>query len=185
MFIKPLNNNQIDFIERNIDESIGMTTINTTHFRIGLVDFPNSIPIDLLCEHFGNTKKLFLVYSTNKKIGAKATITISHNSNNLFSLSPLQPPIIEGDNPYRQNKYRFPISEKEFQFCCQASSLDLEIDEDNGIPPKKENWKEFVYLCKLLYQNVYDRNAFPETAAYLQEKKEELVKINDMRNNNK
>lgn len=186
MFIKPSNNNQVDFIERKTDESNGMTTINTTHLKIGIVDFPNSIPIDVLCESTENSKKIFFVYSTSSMINCdNAVITIILDDKNRITLSPSRHLYCEKDKPFRDNKYYFPISEKDFKSCCIASSLELEIDEANMTHPKKEDGKELIDYCKLLYQNTFEKEAFPEAATYLQEKKKELSIIIDKLNINK
>lgn len=182
MYIKPF---QLDFVEKHFDETA--STFHTTHLSIGdYLDFPNSIPIDVQCKSTEKQKDFYLVYSNSMNIGnnARILITVKNNNGQERSFSSHQHRSELCERHYRDRMHFFSISEEDFKSCCLASSLEVEIDEDNGTQPTKENRDELIDFCKLLYQEVFDKNAFPETANYLQKKQKDLATIINKQNNN-
>lgn len=190
MYIKPYQeNNPIDFIEEYVDSSTGESIVHTSHLKISqssisdtIPIFPNNIPIDFLCKSDDKGKELFIVYSPFIPKGRPMEMTFVVDNKFSILLSSLQPTNNENGKHYHNEKLSFPLSYDYFISFCNAKSLKYQINENNN--SKMEDGENLIPLCKLLFNAVFDKGRFPETADYLQEKQKELFTIINKLNNN-
>lgn len=150
--------------------------INTRHVFIGMVQFPNGLPIDFLYRKENGVELLFLVYSTNtpkpKRLlfdgGQNGVITLESPTEQLTSMN-------SNEVGYHYDyQYFFPMTKDQLNHFCFCNEINISIDDIAKKSYDNKECSEFVFMCKMMYREILYRLSFHEIDEYMSKKKEEM-----------